>query len=87
MPKVREIFTSKLHKGLCRGLPNKSLPLDFMGFYALAGYEQDKKLKQAARQYMGTDINKRREYAKSLTQGSTGNERLLLNSLASEKTP
>lgn len=34
---VREIFATKLHKGLNKGLPNKCLPLDFMGYYALAG--------------------------------------------------
>ncbi len=34
---VREKFIYKLHKGLNRGIPNKCLPLDFMGIYALAG--------------------------------------------------
>ena len=34
---VREKFIAKLHKGLSRGIPNKCLPLDFMGIYALAG--------------------------------------------------
>lgn len=43
VPKVREIFAQKLHKGLGKGLPNRCLPLDFMGYYALAGREQDKK--------------------------------------------
>ena len=34
---VREKFLQKLHKGLNRAIPNKCLPLDFMGIYALAG--------------------------------------------------
>lgn len=43
VPKVREMFARKLHKGLGKGLPNKCLPLDFMGYYVLGGYETDKK--------------------------------------------
>lgn len=43
VPKVRGIFARKLHKGLGKGLPNRCLPLDFMGYYALAGRETDKK--------------------------------------------
>lgn len=39
---VRELFVRKLHKGLGKGLPNKCLPLDFMGYYAMAGFESDK---------------------------------------------
>uniref|UniRef100_A0A1B6DQW8 Uncharacterized protein n=1 Tax=Clastoptera arizonana TaxID=38151 RepID=A0A1B6DQW8_9HEMI len=70
VPNVREIILNKLHKGLGRGLPNKCLPLDFMGFYVLTGLEQDKKIKSLARQHMVVDINKRREYAKSLTLGT-----------------
>ncbi|XP_046671895.1 sister chromatid cohesion protein PDS5 homolog B isoform X2 [Homalodisca vitripennis] len=69
---VRELLLTKLHKGLGRGLPNKCLPLDFMGFYVLSGFEQDKRLKSTARSFMVLDINKRREYAKSLTMGSSG---------------
>lgn len=67
---VREIFASKLHKGLGRGLPNKCLPLDFMGYYALAGREQDAKIRSLIRNYMLADINKRRDYVKTLTMGS-----------------
>ena len=37
-----------------------------MGFYALAGYEKDKKQKMTVRSYMVTDVAKRREYIKSL---------------------
>lgn len=43
VPQVREMFARKLHKGLNKGLPSNCLPLDFMGFYALAGHETDKK--------------------------------------------
>ncbi|XP_076031392.1 cohesin associated factor B pds5 isoform X2 [Oratosquilla oratoria] len=64
---VRERFAHKLHKGLARGIPHKCLPLDFMGFYALAGLEQERQLKGAVRQYMIADINKRREYIRSIT--------------------
>ncbi|XP_067006125.2 sister chromatid cohesion protein PDS5 homolog B-A [Anabrus simplex] len=71
VPQVREIFANKLHKGLGRGIPTKCLPLDFMGYYALAGHETDKRLKTLLKQYMITDINKRREYVKSITLGTT----------------
>uniref|UniRef100_A0A2P2I100 Androgen-induced proliferation inhibitor n=1 Tax=Hirondellea gigas TaxID=1518452 RepID=A0A2P2I100_9CRUS len=70
---VRVRFSLKLHKGLARGIPHKCLPLDFMGFYALAGLEKDKQLKNAIKQYMVADINKRREYIKSITM--SGGER------------
>lgn len=67
---MREAFGSKLHKGLGRGIPNKCLPLDFMGYYALAGKEQDKRLKCVLKTYMQTDINKRRDYVKTLSLGT-----------------
>lgn len=65
-------FSLKLHKGLARGIPHKCLPLDFMGFYALAGLEKDRALKAAIKQYMVADINKRREYIKSITMSGGG---------------
>lgn len=37
-----------------------------MGYYSLAGYETDKRQKAMVRSYMMTDIEKRREYIKSL---------------------
>ena len=67
---VREIFAMKLHKGLGRGLPNKCLPLDFMGYYALAGRESDSRLRIIIRNYMMADISKRRDYVKTLTMGA-----------------
>ncbi|XP_063845776.1 sister chromatid cohesion protein PDS5 homolog B-B-like isoform X2 [Scylla paramamosain] len=73
-PQVRERFAIKLHKGLVRGIPNKCLPLDFMGFYALAGQERNRNLKVAVKQYMMTDINKRREYIRGLSM-SVGGEK------------
>ena len=66
---VREHFLGKLHKGLSRGLPNKCLPLDFMGLFALAGLEADKRLRGLAKNFMVNNINKRREYMKSVIQG------------------
>jgi len=63
---VREKFLLKLHKGLSRGIPHKCLPLDFMGIYALAGFEADKKLRQTAKNFMNFDISKRRDYVKTL---------------------
>ena len=66
---VREHFLGKLHKGLSRGLPNKCLPLDFMGLFALAGLEADKRLRGLAKNFMVNNINKRREYMKSVMQG------------------
>lgn len=41
-----------------------------MGYYALGGKEQNKKLKQLLKNYMQTDINKRREYVKTLSAGT-----------------
>ncbi|CAL8069332.1 unnamed protein product [Orchesella dallaii] len=64
--KVRTRFSNKLHKGLTRGAPHKCLPLDFMGFYALAGYETDKNLKTSIRNHMVANVNQRRTYIKSL---------------------
>ena len=66
---VREHFLGKLHKGLLRSLPSKCLPLDFMGLFALAGLEADKRLRGLAKQFMVNNINKRREYMKSVLQG------------------
>jgi len=64
---VRELFISKLHKGLAKGVPFKCLPLDFMGFYVLCGLESDKKLKEMAKRYLINDIAKRRECIKALS--------------------
>ncbi|XP_072386010.1 sister chromatid cohesion protein PDS5 homolog B isoform X2 [Diabrotica undecimpunctata] len=69
---VREIFANKLHKGLNKGLPNKCLPLDFMGYYALSGREPENRLRTTIKNYMIADINRRRDYVKSLTMGGTG---------------
>merc|ERR1712012_224446 len=47
---VREMFMTKLHKGLSRGIPNKCLPLDFMGMYAFTCFtdiEYLKRIRQA----------------------------------------
>lgn len=41
---VRQKFAAKLHRGLDR-MPPCSLPLDFMGIYALAGTEQDETIR------------------------------------------
>lgn len=41
-----------------------------MGYYALAGKEQDKRLKCLLKTYMQTDINKRRDYVKTLSLGT-----------------
>jgi sister-chromatid-cohesion protein PDS5 len=71
---VREQFLVKLHKGLGRGIPNKCLPLDFMGMFALAGLEADKRLRGLAKQFMVNNINKRREYMKTVLQ-SGGSEK------------
>lgn len=64
---VREIFVKKLHKGLNKGLPNKCLPLDFMGFYAMCGNEQDKKLLDQMKHYIDSDVSRRREYMKTIS--------------------
>ncbi|XP_060530808.1 sister chromatid cohesion protein PDS5 homolog B isoform X1 [Cylas formicarius] len=68
---VREIFATKLHKGLNKGLPSKCLPLDFMGYYALAGREPENRLRTVIKNYMINDINRRRDYVKTLTMGAS----------------
>ena len=73
-PEVRERFSAKLHRGLYR-MPLRSLPLDFMGVYALAGTEEDKRIKAIIRRYMLADISKRRDYQRDL-QMSGGMERM-----------
>ncbi|KAH8252376.1 hypothetical protein KR038_010787 [Drosophila bunnanda] len=70
VPEVREIFARKLHKGLGRSLPRNCLPLDFMGLYVLAGLETDRKLQDLVRHYVETDVNKRREYLKTVAMTS-----------------
>lgn len=67
---VREIFAAKLHKGLSKGIPNKCLPLDFMGLYALAGREPERRVRGAVRQYMVADVLRRREYVRNITVGT-----------------
>lgn len=69
---MRQRFASKLHKGLHRGIPNKCLPLDFMGFYALAALDSKKNFRNTVKYYMITDISKRREYIRSLTMNVGG---------------
>ncbi|CAG9131425.1 unnamed protein product [Plutella xylostella] len=70
VPQVREIFASKLHKGLSKGIPNKCLPLDFMGMYALCGREPERRLRAAARQYMLADVLRRRDYIRNISVGT-----------------
>jgi len=41
-----------------------------MGMYALAGLETDERLRSKVYDYVLKDINRRREYARNLTQGS-----------------
>jgi len=41
-----------------------------MGMYALAGLETDERLRTKIYDYISKDINRRREYAKNLTQGT-----------------
>lgn len=70
VPQVREAFATKLHKGLSKGIPNKCLPLDFMGMYALAGREPDRRIRPLIRQYMLADVVRRREYIRNITVGT-----------------
>ncbi|KAL5285776.1 PDS5A family protein [Megaselia abdita] len=62
VPEVREAFAKKLHKGLNKGIPHRCLPLPFMGFYGLAGLENDKRLLKLIQDFMKIDVNRRREY-------------------------
>uniref|UniRef100_A0A0K2UC00 Sister chromatid cohesion protein PDS5 homolog BAlike [Bombus terrestris] n=1 Tax=Lepeophtheirus salmonis TaxID=72036 RepID=A0A0K2UC00_LEPSM len=73
VPQVREKFLIKLHKGLGRGIPHKCLPLDFMGLYALAGLDSDSRIRGMAKNYLSSDISRRREYIKvNLIAGNVG---------------
>lgn len=63
------MFAKKLHKGLSKGIPHKCLPLDFMGFYALGGRENDRQLNKLIKTYVETDVNRRREYLKTFASG------------------
>lgn len=65
VPEVREIIGKKLHKGLNKGIPLKSLPLDFMGFYVLGGRENDRRLSQLLKSHIEADVIRRREFIKS----------------------
>ena len=66
LPK-RNICTWIDLQGLGRGIPNHCLPLDFMGLYALSGgMEADTRLRKMARQFMVVDINRRKDYVKTL---------------------
>ncbi|XP_065343965.1 sister chromatid cohesion protein PDS5 homolog A [Cloeon dipterum] len=67
IPQVRERFAAKLHQGLSRRIPLKCLPLDFMGYYALAGAEPDVKIRKTIQEYMVSDIQRRRDYIKAVT--------------------
>ena len=69
---MREKFLGKLHRGFGRHNISKSLPLDFMGFFALYGLETDKKIKAAAKSYLAYDIGKRKDYAKSIMLSQSG---------------
>lgn len=43
-----------------------------MGFYALSGYETDRRLANSLRVYMDTDVVRRREYVKTISMGTQG---------------
>lgn len=47
-----------------------------MGYYALAGKETESRLRSTIRGYMTTDINKRRDYVKTLTMGATQTDKV-----------
>ncbi|KAL4716469.1 hypothetical protein ACJJTC_015897 [Scirpophaga incertulas] len=70
VPQVRAAIAAKLHKGLSKGIPNKCLPLDFMGLYALAGREPDRRIRTQIRQYMLADVVRRREYIRNISVGT-----------------
>lgn len=78
MPEVREKFAAKLHQGLSRRIPLKCLPLDFMGYYALAGCEKEVRLKKHVQEYMSSDIQRRREYIKAVTMSGCKSELFML---------
>lgn len=78
---VREIFATKLHKGLNKGLPSKCLPLDFMGYYALAGREPENRLRTIIKNYMINDINRRRDYVKTITMGGNNSDSRAMSQL------
>ncbi|XP_011300820.1 sister chromatid cohesion protein PDS5 homolog A-like [Fopius arisanus] len=58
---VRKRFQEKLGRGLTRKCPRECLPIDFVGFYALAGIEGDETLKEGLRTAMIRHFKKREE--------------------------
>ena len=76
---VRTRFIAKLHKGLARGVPFKCLPLDFMGFYAMVGLEQDKNVREVTKRYMIADINARKDCLKSMNYQAASDNSLADN--------
>ena len=62
---VRQTFVAKLQKGLAKGVPHKCLPLDFMGFYALVGFDTEKSIREMTRRAVVADIARRREFVKN----------------------
>lgn len=67
---VRDRFLKRLHKGLGRIAWGQGvcLPQDFLGFYALVGFENKKEFGAAARGYLVEDIKKRNELMMRLQQ-------------------
>lgn len=51
---------------MSRSVGGKSLPLDFMGFFALCGLETDKRIRNRAKNCLTFDVNKRKDYVKSI---------------------
>lgn len=43
-----------------------------MGYYALCGKEEEIRIKNTVKNFMIADINKRRDYVKTITMGAHG---------------
>ena len=63
---MKNLDSPPAFQGLGRGIPNNCLPLDFMGLYALCGMEADARLRKMAKSFMVIDINRRKDYVKTL---------------------
>lgn len=57
---VRQCFSQKLHRGLCR----LRLPLEYMAVFALCAKDPVKERRAHARQCLVKNVNIRREYLK-----------------------
>ncbi len=68
MYKVREILAQKLHKGLIA----LKLPLQYMSIFCLVGQDVEKDRRVQVKNFLHTNINKRRDLLKTSVNANGG---------------